>query len=314
MRGDRNTNRGQRGENGFARTVVEDSMDNGFQFIDIILLAMVAGFIALRLRSVLGRRTGEEPPPREVLEHGRVAADGAVLGAGPGLSEAVQKLESDTRMRRALREIRQADPDFDVDRFLEGAKAAYSLILEAFWSGDKETLKRFLNDDVYEQFVSVIDERAAAGHTLEARIVDLVGVEITDLTLRGRMVEVSVTYRAEIVSVTRDREGRLISGNPPADVLRRPSGLARGRSRSGARGLPEKLRAAIGVARCAHPPAAGCGRTGRRPARGMPCGAGAGAAGPGGGARLLRTPLHPLRGGGAWAARGAFHRLLRAAC
>ena len=213
MRGDRNTNRGQRGENGFARTVVEDSMDNGFQFIDIILLAMVAGFIALRLRSVLGRRTGEEPPPQEVLEHGRVAADGAVLGAGPGLSEAVQKLESDTRMRRALREIRQADPDFDVDRFLEGAKAAYSLILEAFWSGDKETLKRFLNDDVYEQFVSVIDERAAAGHTLEARIVDLVGVEITDLTLRGRMVEVSVTYRAEIVSVTRDREGRLVSGN-----------------------------------------------------------------------------------------------------
>ncbi len=189
-------------------------MDNGFQFIDIVLLAMVAGFIALRLRSVLGRRTGEERRPREALGHGRVAAEAAAgAGAGPGLSEAVQRLESDSRMRRALREVRQADPDFDVDRFLEGAKAAYSLILEAFWAGDKETLRRFLSDDVHAQFVAVIDERAAAGHTLEARIVDLVDVAITDLALRGRMVEVSVTYRAEIVSVTRDSEGHLVSGN-----------------------------------------------------------------------------------------------------
>ncbi len=213
MRSGGTTNHGQRGGHGDARTVVENGMDNGFQFIDIVLLAMVAGFIALRLRSVLGRRTGEEPPPQEVLEHGRVAADAPAGGAGPGLSEAVQKLESDSRMRRALREVRQADPDFDVDRFLEGAKAAYSLILEAFWSGEKETLRRFLSDDVYAQFVAVIDERTAAGHTLEARIVDLVDVAISGLALRGRTVEVSVTYRAEIVSVTRDREGRLVSGN-----------------------------------------------------------------------------------------------------
>lgn len=190
-------------------------MDSGFQFIDIVLLAMVAGFIALRLRSVLGRRTGEERSSRELSGRGGTGDDIAGAEASEtaaGRSEAVARLEDDPRLGRALAAIRRADPQFDVDRFLDGARAAYSLILEAFWGGEKETLRRFLSEDVYREFVDVIEARKAAGHTLEARLIDLVDQRITDLALRDGMVEVTVTFEAEIVSVTRDGEGRVVEG------------------------------------------------------------------------------------------------------
>jgi len=191
-------------------------MDGGIQFIDIILLAAVAAFIALRLRSVLGRRTGNEehPAPDSVTGPGARSGDydaaAGVEAAQP--SDAVVRMESDPALRRAYREIRRADPNVDIDDFMEGAQAVYPMVLEAFWSGDRETLRRFLGDDVYREFESAIDEREKAEQTVEGRVVDLTDARITQAALNDGQVELTVAFTAELVSVTRDKDGEVVEG------------------------------------------------------------------------------------------------------
>lgn len=189
----------------------------GFQFIDIILLAMLAGFIALRLRSVLGRRTGDESrPAADSVPHGRhMPGDYEQAGGGDpdGLSDTVVRLEADPKLRKGFREIAKADPDFDVDIFLEGAKAVYPIILEAFWNGERDTLSQYLSEDVLAEFTAALDAREKAGHTVEGRVVDLTAAEIVEAGMNGPMVEITMRYISEIVSVTRDSEGRVVEGN-----------------------------------------------------------------------------------------------------
>lgn len=192
-------------------------MGEGFQFIDIILLAMVAGFIALRLRSVLGRRTGDESrPAADSVASGRQMP--GEYGQGHGgesdeLSETVVRLEADPKLRKGFREIAKADPDFDVDIFLEGAKAVYPIILEAFWNGERDTLSQYLSDDVLSEFTAALDAREKAGHAVEGRVVDLTSAEIVEAGMNGKMAEITLRYTAEIVSVTRDSEGQVIEGD-----------------------------------------------------------------------------------------------------
>jgi predicted lipid-binding transport protein (Tim44 family) len=180
---------------------------------EIVLLAMVALFVGLRLYSVLGRRTGHEQQP--IL---RPAETGTPTEAAvPAADVPVERPETggfvyEEPATPGIRAIVGADPAFDVGRFLEGAQAAYRMILEAFWRGDREELRHLVGGDVLASFEQAIVEREEAGEQLDNRLVQIERAVISDARLTGRTAEVDVRFDADIAAVTRDREGKVIAG------------------------------------------------------------------------------------------------------
>ncbi|CAN5285866.1 Tim44/TimA family putative adaptor protein [soil metagenome] len=180
--------------------------------VGIVLLAMVAGFLALRLYSVLGKRTGheqtfvapvdqaslpsslsgEETRPHTVIENNNVFEPAAASG---------------------IRAIIAADSNFDVARFLEGSKAAYRMILEAYWRGDETELAELADDDVRQSFVASIDERKAAGHVLDNRLVQIEKAVISAASLNGKTANITVRFDADIAAVTRDADNNVVAGS-----------------------------------------------------------------------------------------------------
>ena len=181
----------------------------------IVVLALVALFIGLRLYSVLGERTGHEQQPilkpadpdtRVELRPAQPAAttlsptdsgDMAFLPtAGPG-----------------VRAILAADPAFDVARFLEGAKGAYRLILEAFWKGDVSTIRSHVDDHVYETFTEAVEQRAKDGLKLDNRLVAIEQVVISEAEIERGVAVVTVRFEADIAAVTRNAENEVVAGS-----------------------------------------------------------------------------------------------------
>ncbi|MCA1653531.1 MAG: Tim44/TimA family putative adaptor protein [Sphingomicrobium sp.] len=180
----------------------------------IVILALVALFIGLRLYSVLGERTGHEQPilkpadpdtrvePRAVATPAQPAAalDPAGMAfvptAGPG-----------------VRAILAADSSFDVARFLDGAKAAYRLVLESFWKGDLEPIRQHADAHVLETFAHAVEERTAQGLTLDNRLVAIEQAVIAEAELKRTVAEVSVRFEADIAAVTRNAEGAVVAGS-----------------------------------------------------------------------------------------------------
>jgi predicted lipid-binding transport protein (Tim44 family) len=184
--------------------------------IQIVILAMIAAFLGLRLYSVLGRRAEhEEEPvptrfepadpsaPRAAIPQARAAQPVRPLG----LEGALPAVE------RGVREIAAADRRFDISGFVDGAKAAYAMVLEAFWSGDRETLKELCDDDVYAGFDAAISAREAAGETLDNRLVRIEDAKIDAAELVGKTARVTVRFQADIAAVTRDKDGQVIAGS-----------------------------------------------------------------------------------------------------
>ena len=181
----------------------------------IIILALVAIFIGLRLYSVLGERTGHEQQPilkpadsdpRTVpqvtqpvpaqpapVDNGDMAF---VPTAGPG-----------------VRAILAADSSFDVAKFLEGAKSAYRMILESFWKGDLEALRGHVDDHVVEAFASAIEQRKKDGLILDNRLVAIEQAVISEATLERGVAIVAVRFEADIAAVTRNGEGQVVAGS-----------------------------------------------------------------------------------------------------
>jgi predicted lipid-binding transport protein (Tim44 family) len=186
------------------------------QYFDIILFAMVAAFLVLRLRSVLGRRTGNERrrdlfvrrqrPGRErvpaLVESGDSSAKPAIP-AGPVNATA-----------EGLNQIRRADPSFEPAQFLEGARRAFDMIVAAFANGDKAGLRSLLSDEVFQQFVTAIDERIAAKETLETRILQLDSTDIVEAELLGRTAQVTIKLMSHQINVTRAMDGSIVDGDP----------------------------------------------------------------------------------------------------
>ncbi len=185
--------------------------------LDIVLMAMVAVFIALRLRSELGKKTGNEPlrPNPGSSPYGRDS--GPAIDAEPVEIEqndaSVIDMAEDPAVRAGLGEIRRADRFFDAGEFLEGAKSAYQMILEAFWAGDKDALKDFLDETVLSQFGSAIDQREQDGLTLENRLLDITGAEIIGAGIVKRQAEITLHFSAEIIAVTRDGDNNVVDGD-----------------------------------------------------------------------------------------------------
>jgi predicted lipid-binding transport protein (Tim44 family) len=180
---------------------------------EIVLLAMVALFVGLRLYSVLGRRTGHEQQPILRPAETGTPAETAV----PAADMTVERPETggfvyEEPATPGIRAIVGADPAFDVGRFLEGAQAAYRMILEAFWRGDREELRHLVGGDVLASFEQAIGAREEAGEQLDNRLVQIERAVIQDARLSGRTAEVDVRFDADIAAVTRDREGKVIAG------------------------------------------------------------------------------------------------------
>lgn len=190
-------------------------------YFDIILFAMVAAFLILRLRSVLGRRTGHERRPdalnpRPVEQTGDKAGNNVVpLGARGAAAELPPPAgKPPDAVAAGLERIRSADPAFDPAGFLEGARMAFEMIVAAFAAGDKAQLRPLLSDDVYKPFGDAITEREAAGETLETRILRLKSIDIAEAALVGRVARVTVKFVTDQINVLRAHDGSIVDGHP----------------------------------------------------------------------------------------------------
>jgi predicted lipid-binding transport protein (Tim44 family) len=184
-------------------------------YFDIILFAMVAAFLVLRLRSVLGRRTGNERPHDPVLRRAEAPADKVVAlrSRSPAPSPVITAPAADA-VAAGLEQIRGADPGFDPSQFLAGARAAFEMIVGAFAAGDKARLRPLLSDEVYTPFAAAIDERAAAKETLETRIITLKRLDVTEAGLTGRIARVTVKFVSDQINVLRAHDGSIVDGDP----------------------------------------------------------------------------------------------------
>jgi predicted lipid-binding transport protein (Tim44 family) len=183
---------------------------------EIVILAMIAAFLGMRLYSVLGRRAEHE---EEVIPKGfEPGEDKAQIPAAP--APIAELPRTDARLagfppaiERGLQDILVADRRFDLLSFLEGARAAYEMVLEAFWRGDKEELKQLCDDDVYASFAAAIDAREAEGHTLENRLIRIEDTTIHSAMLDGKMARIAVRFVSDIAALTRDKDGNMIAGS-----------------------------------------------------------------------------------------------------
>ena len=180
--------------------------------VEIVLLAMVALFVGLRLYAVLGQRTGHEQRPVTRPE----AATAPEPAAAPADASPERKeptgLVYEEGAASGVRAIIAADPNFDVARFLEGAQAAYKMTLEAFWKGDREELRYLTSRAVCESFDEAIRAREEARHSLDNRLIAIERAVIEDARLSGRTAEIEVRFDADIAAVTRDKDGEVVAG------------------------------------------------------------------------------------------------------
>jgi predicted lipid-binding transport protein (Tim44 family) len=184
--------------------------------LSLLVLAGIAIFLILRLRSVLGTREGfEKPPVRPAPPHADPRRDFEVIEGGPD-NDITDHVENDSEAAKALAAMKLAEPGFNVREFLQGARGAYEMILMAFEKGDVNTLRDFLAEDVLETFESVIREREAQGLQIDAEFVGIRELALQNATFdRGTgEAEITVRFVGELTSVVRNAEGDVIEGDP----------------------------------------------------------------------------------------------------
>ncbi|MCH8188174.1 MAG: Tim44 domain-containing protein [Proteobacteria bacterium] len=222
-------------------------MGEGFQFFEILLFAGVAVFIILRLRRVLGRRQGQERPPAKsfidrtarqkdddnVVSLPDRSSDDAPEDAGPAVQDATAQdataqdstaqdstardsvdEEPENDLAVGIADIRASDTSFDPENLLQGARTAYDMVLTSFASGDTDTLRALLDDDVYDDFQRAIVDRDSRKETLETTVVAIKSADLIEAATRGRLAEVTVKFVSELVNVTRDANNEVLSGDP----------------------------------------------------------------------------------------------------
>ncbi len=211
-------------------------MSEAFDLSTLFFLGL-AVFVLLRLRGVLGRRTGNERPPvdpyspRDVAQGpgDEAANDGKVITM-PGTAKIEQAASNDddleippiwkgyatadSELAAGLEAVAAADREFHPGSFLEGAKAAYELIVTAFADGDRKTLKNLLSKEVFSGFEGAITERQDREETMESSFVGIDKATIIEAELTDRKARVTVKFVSELISATKDSEGRVIDGDP----------------------------------------------------------------------------------------------------
>lgn len=194
-------------------------MNQGFQFIDLIFFGVIAAFVLLRLRSVLGTRTGHEKRPEDLAQRrqGGVAGDRAdqVLVSLPQRRTADSGADAASpELAQRLMEIKLADQSFDAASFISGARQAYEIIVTAFARGDRDVLRGMLGDEVFANFNAAIIARESAGQTMQTRLNGIREARIAEASLQDGVAELSVKFIADLVSSTLSADGAVLAGHP----------------------------------------------------------------------------------------------------
>lgn len=209
-------------------------MSEAFDIYTILFLVL-AVVIFIRLRNVLGRRTGSERPPYDpyssseakppkgnepvvALPPGRSGRAPLDATSVPSIEDIEERLGShapkDSPLRSSLTELMRADPSFDPDHFLAGAKTAYETIVMSYAEGDEAALEQLLGTDVYEGFAGAIGERESRGEKVESSLIGINKADIIESEMKNRSAYITVKFVSELVSVTRDEAGEVIEGDP----------------------------------------------------------------------------------------------------
>jgi predicted lipid-binding transport protein (Tim44 family) len=206
--------------------------------VTTIIFAALALFVVWKLRSVLGTRTGNEPRPDPMARNGRPGPgpgpgandEGNVVrlpGAapdrrGPGAPAAKARdenrwdglAEKGSPVWEGLDQAVAADPSFDPRVFLDGAKAAYEMIITAFARGDRQTLRGLLSKEVFDGFSQALTDRETQGNRVDTTFVSIDKADISDVQVRGKMLQVAVSFSSKLITATFDRNNNVIDGNP----------------------------------------------------------------------------------------------------
>ena len=184
----------------------------------------IAVVIFFRLRSVLGKRTGTERPPfdpysaREEAETGGDKVVTLPTARARPSADADQEIgavaKPGSAVEGALRALMSADRTFAPGEFVDGARLAYEMIVTAFAAGDKSTLQPLLDAEVYSGFTAAIDERNAAGETVDFTFIGLDKSDIVEAELADEVAQITMRFKSQLISVTKDSDGRVIDGDP----------------------------------------------------------------------------------------------------
>lgn len=209
---------------------MSDSFD-----VTTIILAALAIFVVWKLRSVLGTRTGHErrsdQPGQPASAKPSPAADDSNVVRLPGAaandrrpSASMTRARDESRwdglaergsaVWEGLDKVVMADPSFDPREFIEGAKAAYEMIIGAFAAGDRQTLQQLLAKDVFDSFAQAISAREAAGQKVETTFVSMDKAKIDDAQLRGKSIQITISFVSNLITATFDRDKNVVDGNP----------------------------------------------------------------------------------------------------
>jgi predicted lipid-binding transport protein (Tim44 family) len=182
--------------------------------VDLVLFAMVAAFLVLRLRSILGRKTGFEGTPVNFLRRpGAKPTEKVIDGKAEPMAASKRPLPDPAGpVGRALAEIKAADRRFDPAQFLAGAEHAFRMIVAAFAAGDRTKLRQLLADETFAAFDRVISTRDAAGETQRTEIRDIDVVEITEAGLSGQVASIVVRFVSRQINLTLDKSGQPVAG------------------------------------------------------------------------------------------------------
>ncbi|MCZ7909536.1 Tim44/TimA family putative adaptor protein [Agrobacterium leguminum] len=201
----------------------------GFSDFITLFFLVAAVLIFFQLRSVLGRRTGNEKPPfdpyspRDVAK-GPVADDNKVVtlprrSEGDDenrFAEADALAPVDAPLNASLREVMTRDPSFGPKEFLNGARMAYEMIVMGFADGDRKTLKNLLSKEVFDGFEAAISEREGRGEVVKSTFVGIEKADITQASVRDSEVQITLRIVSQLISATYDKDGKLVDGDPDA--------------------------------------------------------------------------------------------------
>jgi predicted lipid-binding transport protein (Tim44 family) len=199
-----------------------------------IIFLVIAVLIFLRLRSVLGRRTGNERPPFDpfsrrtptqgaagdkVIDIPRrqvpATADAPSRAAEPAAGDRIKVVAPPgSSLHDGLTSVATIDPSFDPEGFLHGGRSAYEMIVTAFAEGDRKALRPLLSREVYDGFVNAITQREARGETIEFKFVGIDRAEITAAGVKGMTEQITVRFLSKLISATHDKAGKVIDGDP----------------------------------------------------------------------------------------------------
>jgi len=187
------------------------------RMMEILFFAFLTGYMIFRLWSILGKRSGFEAPPP--LPRPDNEADNVIplklrsQKKTASTEESPEPSEINSALEAGLKKIQAADPAFHLEPFLNGAVAAFEIIVEAFAKGDKATLKPLLNPSVFKSFSSALKDRDEAQQTVETKIVDLKDPEVVSIEIKGKQEQITLKFVSEQIIVTKDVDGK-IQDNP----------------------------------------------------------------------------------------------------